>query len=375
MDSFKECEVCILNSSIPEFRLDSSGTCNYCEDHKKLNSIYKIEEEKILVEKYKKLREKNSNKYDCLVGISGGVDSCYTLHFVKKVLNLNPLVIHYDDGWNTEIASKNIKNMISKLGVDYITYVNDWNDMQKLYKSFFLAKVPDPGVPGDLGIFGAIFKTCNQENIKNVFFGQSFRTEGTQPREWSFIDGSYVKSIYKKYGDNSKLENYPNINFIEIAYNIYFKRIKTIPILNYINYSKENAKKFLINEYKFEDYGGYHFENSLSKFINKYYNKNFLNFDRDIISLSAKIREGKLSKNEAKQILNNEKPLDQNFVNYCLMKLRINEIELQSIINSKPKNYKNFFTSYNIISKFKFILKLLVKMRLFNPILYNKYVK
>ena len=84
-------------------------------------------------------------------------------------MNLNPLVIHYDDGWNTEIASKNIKNMISKLGVDYITYVNDWNDMQKLYKSFFLAKVPDPGVPGDLGIFGAIFKTCNQENIKNVF--------------------------------------------------------------------------------------------------------------------------------------------------------------------------------------------------------------
>ena len=162
--------------------------------------------------------------------------------------------------------------------------------------NLFLAKVPDPGVPGDLGIFGAIFKTCNQENIKNVFFGQSFRTEGTQPREWSFIDGSYVKSIYKKYGDNSKLENYPNINFIEIAYNIYFKRIKTIPILNYINYSKENAKKFLINEYKFEDYGGYHFENSLSKFINKYYNKNFLNFDRDIISLSAKIREGNYQK-------------------------------------------------------------------------------
>ena len=157
-------------------------------------------------------------------------------------MNLNPLVIHYDDGWNTEIASKNIKNMISKLGVDYITYVNDWNDMQKLYKSFLQrCQILSPG---DLGIFGAIFKTCNQENIKNVFFGQSFRTEGTQPREWSFIDGSYVKSIYKKYGDNSKLENYPNINFIEIAYNIYFKRIKTIPILNYINYSKENAKKF-----------------------------------------------------------------------------------------------------------------------------------
>ena len=161
----------------------------YPFDENSLNNLKKIA---------KNIKKENkNNKYDCVVGISGGRDSSYLLYVVKEILGLRPLAVHYDNGFDSETSTSNILNVCNKLNVELETKVADWDTFKKITKSFFLVSVSDPDTPTDIGIFKTMYQTAYDENISYVFNGHSFRTEGVEPLDWTYMDGLYVKEINK----------------------------------------------------------------------------------------------------------------------------------------------------------------------------------
>lgn len=320
-----------------------------------------------------KIKTKGKGKrYDCIVGVSGGTDSTYTLYLTKK-LGLRPLAVHFDNGWNSDTAVTNIKNATSKLDVDLYTYVIDWEEFKDLQKAFLKASVPCIEVPTDVAIHGTLFRLAKEEKVKYILGGQSFMTEGTVPREWSYIDGTYIKSVHKLYG-NVPLKSYNNATIYRIAYYLFVKRIKQIPFLNYVDYSKEDAKEVLEKELDWKYYGGHHYENVYSHFAFGWYSYHKFGIDKRKISLSGPVRMGKLSRKEALEQINEPPPVSQETVDYCVKKLGLTKEEFDEIMKNPNKSYLDYHTSQDILQKFKFFVKLAVKMKLITPVIYEKYI-
>lgn len=225
----KICSRCILDTTVPEIKFDENGVCNYCKLHDRLEEKYTLNEEgqrKLngLVEEIKS--DGKGKKYDCIVGVSGGTDSTYTLYVVKKMV-LRPLAVHLDNGWNSEIAVRNIKNAVAKLGVDLHTIVLDWEEFKDIQLSFLKASVPDAEIPTDIAILGALFKAAADEKIRYVINGHSFRTEGNSPIGWSYMDGRYVKSVQKIFG-SKKLKTFTNVTIFDLLYYLILKRVRFV---------------------------------------------------------------------------------------------------------------------------------------------------
>tara|TARA_X000000950_G_scaffold287495_1_gene400007 strand:+ start:21315 stop:22433 length:1119 start_codon:yes stop_codon:yes gene_type:complete len=368
-----ECKICLLNETIPNISFDNQNVCSYCKKHDILDNYYK----KLSSGNYfkKKIEEIKTNKlnqyYNCLIGVSGGVDSIYTLYLAHKY-GLKPLIVHFDDGWNNRISVKNIRYAIEKFNFDYENYVADWDEIKSLYRSFFKASVPDAGVPGDIGIFGTLIKIAKEEKIKYIISGQNFRNEGTQPLSWSFIDGDYINIINKKY-ENIKLKRFPNITQLQIAKSLYIDKIEFFPILNFIDYEKSKAKIKLNKICNWEDYGGHHHENYLSIFINNYYNIEKFKINRKLITYSAQIRCGLLDKKNARDIIDNETMVDQKTIDYCIHKLGFNKEEWIEIMRREKRYYYDYRKFFKLIKKFRIIFKVLVSLKLLNPIIYYRY--
>ncbi len=267
MAPVRECVRCVSNSTIPSIRFDASGICNFCHSHDRLAVLYADQKENDQKLESLILRIKNSGKgkpYDCIVGVSGGTDSSYTLHMAKK-LGLRPLAVHFDNGWNTDQAVTNIRSLITKLDVDLHTHVVDWEEFKDLQISFLRASVPCIEAPTDVAIHGVLFRLAKEEGIRYILGGQSFKSEGTVPREWSYLDGTYVASVQKEFG-HVPLRTYPNLSLTGIALDTFVRGIRQIAFLNFFDYRKKEAKELLRSEYGWVDYGGHHYENIYSRF-------------------------------------------------------------------------------------------------------------
>ena len=373
---FTICSHCVLDTTIPQIRFDEQGICNFCKSHDLMMAFYPRVENvlnKLREELISKIKSSGRNKkYDCIVGISGGTDSTYTLYLAKK-LGLKPLAVHLDDGWDSTTAVTNIHNAVRKLNVDLETFVLDWEQIRRLHAAFFKASVPDPGVPTDVAILGALYQTALKEHIKYILGGQSFMTEGTQPLQWSFIEGTYVESINRLFG-HVPLKNYPNVTIYHVAYYTFIKGIKHIPFLNYFNYSKKEAQKILSQELEWTYYGGHHYESIFPQFINAYYNLKKFNIDRRKVTLSASVRMGQITRPEALQILRDPPTIEREMIEYCIKKLDFSQSEFAQIMLKKPKNFRDYQTSYGLLKKIRFLIKLAVKMKLITPVLYEKYL-
>jgi N-acetyl sugar amidotransferase len=313
-------------------------------------------------------------KYDCVVGVSGGKDSSYLLYFVKKKLNLNPLAVHYDNGFDSETSVSNILRVCEQLNVDLETKVADWNKFKSITRSFFLAGVSDPDTPTDIGIFKTMYETAYKEKIKYVFNGHSFRTEGIEPLDWTYMDGLYLKNIHSIYGDGN-IDSFDNFELLDlIKFNI-IGQIKTILPLNYIRYDEKTVIDELQKNFDWTNYGGHHHESLLTKFVVSYYLPKKFGIDRRRTGLSAMIRSNKISKEEALDILskppilNDEKELKE----YILDKLDISHEEFQMIMEKENKNFKNYKTYYDYFKYFKYFAKLAYKIGFIPKILYLRY--
>lgn len=361
------CSRCIIDSTVPGANFDIEGACSYCRIHDALDKAYptgeegKIELQKI-VDKIKRTRKAGS-KYDCIVGFSGGTDSTYLLH-LAKTYGLNPLAVHFDNGWNSKISSSNIKKCILALDIDLITYVVNWEEFKDILVSHLKASIPWADMPTDIGITSTLYKIAASEGIKHILVGNNFRTEGKQPTEWTYGDGRMVRSIQKRFG-SKKLKTFPNLYLKDVVANAFFRRIKVIRPFYFMNYDKEAAKTFLETELNWEYYGGHHYESIFTRFIHSQLLPLKFKIDKRMISLSAEVRSGLRTRNEAIQALSTPPMSEEMYISdrqYVIKKLGISNEEFDNILQSPCKSVFDYPSYYKFIKKFTRLTRIIVKL-------------
>ena len=262
MDEYKICNRCLMDTSAEEIYFDEQGNCQFCNNFLKrldnLSFFKTVENSKDLMLLIEKVKRNGLNKpYDCIVGLSGGLDSSWVLVQAVKA-GLRPLAVHMDNGWNSELAQNNIECLVKKLDVDLFTYVVDWEEYRDLQEAFFDADVVDIELLYDNALAAINFKLARKYSLRHILSGSNTATEGVEmPREWAAqnkYDLQNIINIWKKFGKGYKLKSFPGYNFEQHLIDYYFKKIRWIPFLNYFNYNKMEAISILSNEYGFVPY-------------------------------------------------------------------------------------------------------------------------
>lgn len=374
----KVCSKCVLDNTIEEIQFDNNNICNFCKIHEELEAKYPLNTEKTKKELDSVIRkiknQKRSGKYDCVLGVSGGRDSTYTLFQAVK-LGLKPLAVHFDNGWNSDIAVENIRNATKILNVDLETVVADWEEFKDLQLSFLKASVPDAEVPTDWVIFSVLYEVAKKENIKFIIHGHSFRTEGSTPLSWTYMDGKYVKSVHKIFG-RKKIKSFPLMSAFDYFKYTFFYKIKQIRILYYLDYDEKKIIKLLKTKLKWRDYGGKHFESSYTSFFQSYILMKKFKIDKRKLHLSALIRSGQINRSSAIIKLKKDPYIGGETQKiYTLKKLGITGKEFDLIMNKKIKSFKDYPTSYSLIKLLKGPLYIANKLGMIPDSLINKYFK
>jgi len=347
---YQICNRCIMDTSDPYITFNDQGNCNHCNSAVELaGQIWFPGEngERMLTGTIERIKNEEKNKeFDCIIGLSGGVDSSYLAYITSK-LGLRALVVHVDCGWNSEMAVKNIENIVKILNIELHTFVVNWEEMKDLQRAFFKASLPDQDIPQDHAIFSALYKFAVENNIKYVFSGYNFATESILPDAWGFqaMDSRHLKSVHKQFGERALIE-FPHVTFIQrYIYFNFIKRMKIINPLNYINYQKEEAKRSLKNELGWQDYGQKHYESRFTKFFQSYYLPVKFHFDKRRAHLSSLIISGQIARNNAldkiKENLYSESEINSD-LEYVAKKLDWSADEFRRIINLPPGDHKNF---------------------------------
>jgi hypothetical protein len=272
---------------------------------------------------------------------------------------LKPLAVNFDNGWNSDISVKNIKRMTQALNIDLETYVINYEEIKDLIRCYMKAGLPWVDIPTDLAIKAVLYKIAGREEVKYILRGNDFRSEGTQPREWTYGDGRQLKYIHKKFG-RGKLKTFPNYTIPNLVYYSLVKKIKSIYPFYYLEYSKKNAQKFLQEKFGWEYYGGHHFENLFTRFVISYWLYEKFGIDKRIITLSAQVVTGEITRVEALKMLS-VKPYNESeksmFIEYVLKKLDFKLSEFESLLRSPNKNFLDYPSSYKIIEKSGYLSK------------------
>ena len=356
----------------PEIFFDNHGICNYCheykekEKHRLLPPPAREEGMSSIVSKIKDAG--NNKKYDCLIGVSGGVDSTFTAYYVKK-LGLRPLAVHYDNGWNSELAVHNIQKVLEKLNIDLYTYVVNWDEFKDLQLSFLKASTPDGEVPTDHAILATLYHVAGNEGIKYIISGNNFKTEGVMPRMWAYghIDWKYIKSIHGKFG-NKKLKTFPHFTLLKFLWYTVVKKVHMISILNYMEYQKDEAMKILEEKLGWQYYGGKHYESNYTKFYQGIILPQKFKIDKRKLHLSALILSGQLTRDEA--LLELERPvypLDKisEDMEYVIKKFDLSSEDFNQIMQKTPKTFLNYPNHYVFHVKLRKFLNFLREKGLF----------
>lgn len=362
-----ECKQCLLNSSDTDhIYFDDKGICNYCNYYtlkvKELGSS--SQKQKYLSDKIQQIKKLGEGKkYDCILGLSGGVDSSY-MAILAHEAGLRPLVIHLDNGWNSDIAVKNIEKICQKYNFQLYTYVIDWEEFAGLQKAYLRAGVIDIEVLTDHAIYAILNKLAHKFDIKYTLSGFNLETEAIMPKGWTYNKRDFlnIKDIAKKFGEGIKLKTYPYINFYKALYYFWVSKLETIEILNFVDYDKEAAKRRLITEISWEDYGGKHYESVFTKFYQSYILPIKFGVDKRRAHLSNQICAGKITKEQAQKVLET-KPFEEELIEsekeYILKKFNMSDVEFDTIMSSKPRLHSEFDTDQRLWNRYFKLIKIL----------------
>ncbi len=338
-----------MDTTDPDIYFDEKGHCNHCNDYYDRISklIYQGEEsDKQLIQLVNTLKESGKNKeYDCVLGISGGVDSCYTAYLLKQH-GLRVLTIHLDNGWDSDTSVKNVKNVVTKLGFDYQSYVIDWEEFKDLQIAFLKASIVDAEIPTDMAIPAIIHQAAAENNVKYVISGGNYATEGILPKSWGYYakDMRLFKSICKKFGVK-KLKSYPTFGYKTEMYYKFIKGIKTLYPLNYVDFNKAAAMKVLENELDWKYYGGKHYESKFTGFLQSYILPEKFNLDYRKATFSTQICAGEITRDYALTELEKSSfnPIKiQEEKEYLCKKLDLSLSDFDKIMELPPKTYKDY---------------------------------
>ena len=373
--SLKICTKCIYDERVNGISYDNKGVCNYCKQIEDLKNQYGTGTSKgkntlnTIVDEIKK--NGKGKKYDCVVGVSGGTDSSYMLYLVIK-WGLRPLAVHYDNTWNSAIATENIRKVLSALNVDLYTHVIDNKESDDIFKSFFTAGVAEIEASTDLALAETLYRAASKYNVKYVFEGHSFVTEGITPVGRNYFDGKYIKHIHKTYG-KIPMKTYPLMSFSKFIYWTVFKRIKKIRPFWYLDYNKEEARTFLEKEYDWKYYGGHHLENRMTAFYHSYYMPKKFNTDFRNNTLSAKVRIGKMSRGDAWKEYCSDPHIEEDLLDYFKKRLSISDEEFENIMKKPPRSWYEFPTYKKRFEKLRPLFFILAKANLVPMSFYLKY--
>jgi N-acetyl sugar amidotransferase len=359
------CCNCIMdNENDNSITFNEQGICNYCESYNhKINDLGTDEQKNnFITKKLIEIKSKRKNNaYDCILGVSGGVDSTY-LAFWCKQNSLNPLVVHFDNGYNSELASKNIENICTILGFELNTFVINWNEFKELQLAYLKAGVIDIEVLTDHAIYATLVTCAKKYKIKYILSGFNLVTEGIMPKEWVYdkLDWKNIKDIYKNFGKNYKIKTFPHLTFLQKLYNHWFLKFESIQVLNYINYNKKEAKSLITEELNWLDYGGKHYESVFTKFYQSYILPVKFKVDKRKAHLSTLICSGQITKDEAIEEMN-KPPFDSNSINnekeYIVKKLGLTLAEFDEIIFREPKQHTDFKNETKLWERYFKIIK------------------
>lgn len=370
----KICTRCVCDTTIPIIRFDEEGVCSYCYLHDEMEKEYPQGKEG--TQRLKKIVQEIKNKgkgkkYNCIVGVSGGRDSTFLLYTAVK-FGLKPLAVHFDNGWDSPIAVTNIKKSLEKLKIDLETLVVDWEEFKDLQISFLKASVPDAEIPTDVGILGTLHQVAIKEGIKYILNGHSFRTEGVQPLGWTYMDGKYIVGIQKKFG-TLPLKTYPNVSLGDLV-EVTWRGIKTVPLINYLDYNHAKVQKILVKELDWTYYGGHHNESYYTNFFQSYLLPKKFGIDKRKIEYSALVRSGQMTRENAlRKIKTAPVPYEDEMINYVISKLWMTRREFDKIMALDPKTFHDYATYYPFVRAFKWPMKMTYKLNLFPRLLYQKF--
>lgn len=319
-------------------------------------------------------------RYDCLIGVSGGVDSSYLLHLATEY-GLRPLAVNLDNGFNSEIAVQNIYKVTQKLGIDLETYVINYEEIKDLLKAYMNAGMPWADAPTDRAIKATMYKIAGKEDIKYVIRGNDFRSEGKQPKEWTYTDDRQLGYIHRRFGSGIRLKTYPRLSLIRQIYCGLIQGIKDIRPFYFLPYQKQTAKDLLMREYDWRDYGGHHHENLFTKFVMAYWLPVKFGIDKRVINLSAQVLSGAISRETAITLLDSPSATEEELKKlreYVLKKLDITEETFVDYLKKENKSFKSYPSNYDFLfSNIHYFGWLLRYMYTFKPmsVTAEEYIK
>lgn len=372
---YKICSRCIMDTTDPDIQFDENGFCNHCRTYgqvaKETSIAYSEGGEKIINDLVREIKNKGKDKkYDCIIGVSGGVDSTYVAYKVKA-LGLRPLAVHLDNGWNSELAVKNIENTLKILNIDLYTHVIDWEEFKNIQVAFLKAATTEGELPTDHAILAVLYQVAIQQHVDYIIVGGNHSSEGILPVSWAYgsKDWRFIKNILKRFG-NIRIKTWPHFSLLDYLLYVSIKKIRSVRILEYLSYNKNEAMKILEKELDWKYYGGKHYESIYTRFYQGYILPRKFNIDKRKCHLSSLICAGQMTREEAlKKMEEDTYPADMQNADreYVIKKLGLTEEEFESIMKSPnktfadyPNNYALFMTLFSLL---KFVRKHGIKMQ------------
>jgi N-acetyl sugar amidotransferase len=300
---YRICARCIMDTSDPEITFDQDGVCSHCHEYERRVAADVLPQpagERRLEETAERIkRDGRRRRYDCILGLSGGVDSTYVAYLTKQ-LGLRPLALHLDNGWDSDVAVRNIHNIVRKLDIDLETHVLDWEEFRSLQLAFLRASTPDSEIPTDHAIVASLFEAAAKHRVRWIMNGANVVTELMVPPTWSHghYDWGYIKAMNERFG-TQPLRTFPHFGVMRQHYWQQLRGIRDLFVLNFVDYDKPRAIEVLKRELDWEPYGAKHYENVYTKFFQGQILPQKFGFDKRRPHLSCLILDDKLSRDEA----------------------------------------------------------------------------
>lgn len=341
---YRICTRCVMDTTDPDIQFDEQGVCNHCHNYDRIikTSVVTGEEgEHALLKTIESVKKNGAGKkYDCVIGVSGGVDSSFVAYKIKHY-GLRPLAVHLDNGWDSELAVKNIENICRSLDIDLHTIVLDWEEFRELQIAFLRASTPDSEIPSDHAIVSSMYYTAKEYDVP-VIAGYNYKTESHFPAAWSqgHYDWRYIRSVNRKFGSGN-LKTFPHMNWIQGQ--IFVRQL--INILNYIDYNKTEAMRVLEKELGWRYYGSKHHESIYTRFYQGYIlPKKFL-YDKRRAHLSSLVCSGEITREEALNQLDEDTypvQLQEDDKQYIIKKFGLSESDFEEIMNLPVKSFWDY---------------------------------
>lgn len=361
--SYRICTRCVMDTSDPSITFNEDGVCNHCEEYDSIKSKFTFSDDKKVAEIVEKIKTDGvGKKYDCIIGMSGGIDSSFAL-FKSVELGLKPIAYHINNEWDSPIATDNLNKLVTKLNVPLIDIGVNWKEFRDLQLSFLKSSTPDIEVPTDHAVIAIPYKFAKEQNLKYVITGYNYRTETHIPRAWSSPgqpDWVYISKMQERFG-TVPLTTFPHITPIQYILYTLYSPIEKIDLLNYLDYNKSVAFDILHDKFQFNYYGAKHWESVYTRFLQTYILPRKFGYDKRRGHLSSLVCSGWMSREDAlKELEKTPMPPEdlEKDKQFFLQKFNITEKYFEELMNLPPKTYWDYPHSWIFDSKMiKFVAK------------------